>query len=103
MTNTREGFARGLHGVPELDYEVTIEVRNKRTGQKNRMFYPNVGRVATDHQLTLECAGLEHLATEGMPQTLFLMASYNASPRSGKTVEVKNGGAMGEKVEDNNG
>src|SRR5690349_13226112 len=87
------GFAQGLRGIPDLGYEVTIEVKDKKTGKVDRMFYPNVGGVNADHQLTRECAGLEKWALAGMPQALFLMVGFNASPRTGKTLEIKDGGA----------
>lgn len=98
--NQGSGIPAGLFGVPDLDYEVTVEVRNKKTGAKNRMYYPNVGAVNADHQLTRECAGLEKWGAAGMPQTLFLMVGFNASPRTGKTVEIREGGAMAERMAD---
>ena len=83
-------------GLPNLDYEVTIEVRNKHTGAKNSMYYPNVGRVQTDHILATEM-GVEgeQMMELGMPQALLMVVGFNASPGDGKTLIVKDGGAMG--------
>lgn len=98
LTQISPDAMRILLGVPELPYEVTVTVRNKETGNKNVMFWPNVGMVNLEHHLTRDLpdgAGMG-LYNAGMPQVAQLWVGLNASANTGKTLEVRDGGAMQE-------
>ena len=81
-------------GVVDLDFEVTLKVRNKKTGAENQYYYPNVGAIQTDHIRTADTEGMRSLAVTGMPQALLLIMGFNASLQTGRTVEIKDCGAL---------
>jgi len=79
-----------------LPYEVKIEVKHKITGKVSRMYYPNVGRIQTDHILASDFGEVgEEMMTGGMPQALLMVVGFNASPNTGRGLEVKDGGVPG--------
>lgn len=73
-------------GVVDLDFEVTLKVRNKKTGAENQYYYPNVGAIQTDHIRTADTEGMRSLAVTGMPQALLLIMGFNASLQTGHTL-----------------
>ena len=91
------GLPEDILGLPELDYEVTLMVKNKRTGAENKIWLPNVGSVATENYLTRKAEGMASYAQNGMPQVMVVIVGFNASPRSGQSMTFVDGGAMGKK------